>query len=249
VDLERYGELKKEWLSKRVDLSRGVPSHDTFGRFFSVLDSQVFQDGFLGWVRSISDKTQGRIVSVDGKSLRRSHDRGKGKEALHLVYAWASENHFLLGEVKTDAKSNEITAIPELLKLLDLEGAIVTVDAMGTQKEIVKKIVGQGGDYVVALKGNDGLLHEEVKLYWEDSLLRKKADYYEATEKGHGRLEQRRHWITENLDWCADKKLWSKFKSIGCVESERTIRGQTSIEMRYYLSSLKADARELARSV
>lgn len=249
VDLQRYGELKKEWLSKHVDLSHGVPSHDTFGRFFALLDPQAFQEGFLGWIRRIQEKTQGRIVSVDGKSIRRSHDRARSKEALHLVHAWASENHFLLGEIKTDTKSNEITAIPELLKLLDLEGAIVTVDAMGTQKEIAKDIQDKKADYVMALKGNQGLFYEEVKQYWEDSELKKAADYYETTEKGHGRLEQRRHWSTEDLSWFADKTKWPGLRSIACVEAERTIQGQGSIEKRYYLSSLQADAQELARSV
>ena len=249
TDLQRFGELKKEWLLKYVDLSRGVPSHDTFGRFFALLDPKGFQEGFLGWIRSIHEKTQGRIVSLDGKSIRRSHDHSKGKEALHLVHAWASENHLLLGEIKTDAKSNEITAIPELLKLLDLQGAIVTVDAMGTQKEIVGEIVDKGGDYVVALKGNHGVFHGEVEQYWEDSQLRKEADRYETTEKGHGRLEQRRHWSTEDLSWFADKAKWPGLRSIGCVESERTIQEQTSVERRYYLSSLRADAQELARAV
>mgnify|MGYP001576786240 CR=1 FL=1 len=249
VDLQRYGELKKEWLSKHVDLSQGVPSHDTFGRFFALLDPKEFQEGFLGWIRSIQEKTQGRIISLDGKSLRRSHDRSKGKEALHLVHAWASENHMLLGEIKTDAKSNEITAIPELLKLLDLQGAIVTVDAMGTQKEIAGEIQSKKADYVMALKGNHGVFHEEVKQYWEDSELRKEADYYETTEKGHGRLEQRRHWVTDDLNWFADKTNWPGLKSFACVESERTMQGQTSVEKRYYLSSLGADAQELARSV
>jgi len=249
VDLQRYGELKKEWLSKYVDLRHGVPSHDTFGRFFALLDPKSFQEGFLGWIRSISEKTVGRVVSLDGKSIRRSHDRSKGKEALHLVHAWASENHLLLGEIKTDAKSNEITAIPELLKLLDLHGAIVTIDAMGTQKEIVGEITGKSGDYVLALKGNHGVFHEEVEAYWEDAQLRKEADDYETTEKGHGRLEQRRHWNTEDLDWFRDKAKWPGLKSIGCVESERTIQGQTSVERRYYLSSLQANAQELARVV
>lgn len=155
----------------------------------------------------------------------------------------------LLGEIKTDAKSNEITAIPELLKLLDLHGAIVTMDAMGTQKEIVRAIVKKSGDYVVALKGNHEIFHEEVKQYWADAPLRKKADHYETVEKGHGRLEQRRYWSTENLNWFADKAKWSGLRSIGCVESERTIQGKTSLERRYYLSSLKADAQELARVV
>lgn len=172
VDLQRFGELKKEWLSKYVDLSQGVPSHDTFGRVFSLLDPNGFQEFFLVWIRGLHEKTAGRIVSLDGKSIRRSHDRSRGKEALHLVHAWASENQLLLGEIKTDAKSNEITAIPELLKLLDLHGAIVTMDAMGTQKEIVRAIMKKGGDYVVALKGNHEIFHEEVKQYLSSPLLR-----------------------------------------------------------------------------
>lgn len=249
VDLHRYGLLKKEWLSKYVDLSHGIPSHDTFGRLFSLLETKEFQEFFLGWIRKIGDKSQGRIISLDGKSLRRSHDRSRGKEALHLVHAWASENHFLLGEVKTDAKSNEITAIPELLKVLDLAGAIVTIDAMGTQKEIAGKIQEKKGDYVLALKGNHGVFHKEVKEYWEDSKLRKEADYYETIDKGHGRIEQRRYWSTEDLDWFEDKAEWPGLRSIGCVESKRTIQGEVSVEKRYYLSSLAANARELARSV
>ncbi len=249
VEMERFGEMKKKWLSKYVELTYGIPSHDTFGRVFALLNPKDFQESFLKWIRSVHQRTRGRIIAIDGKSLRRSHDRSRGKEALHLVHAWASENHLLLGEIKTADKSNEITAIPELLKLLDLHGAIVTIDAMGTQKEIVREIVDKGGDYVVALKGNHGVFHEEVKLYWEDEALRKEADNYETTEKGHGRLEQRHHWSTEDLDWFADKSRWPGLKSIGCVEAERTIQGQTSIERRYYLSSLGANAQELARAV
>lgn len=249
VDLERFGALKREWLFQYVDLSYGIPSHDTFGRVFALLDPKGFQESFLKWIQNISHRTHGRIVAIDGKSLRRSHDRARGKEALHLVHAWSVENHMLLGEVKTEAKSNEITAIPELLKLLELHGVIVTMDAMGTQKEIVGDIVAKGGDYVVALKGNHGVFHEEVKQYWEDAQLRKEADDYETIEKGHGRLEQRRHWSTEDLNWFADKSKWPGLRSIGCVESERTIQEQTSVERRYYLSSLPANARELAHAV
>lgn len=249
TEIQEFGEEKREWLSRYVDLTHGIPSHDTFGRVFALLDSKKFQESFLEWIESVHQKTQGRIVAIDGKSLRRSHDRAKDKEALHLVHAWASENHMLLGEVKTDVKSNEITAIPELLKLLDLHGAIVTIDAMGTQREIVGDIVSKGGDYVIALKGNQRVFHEEVKQYWEDSELRKQADYYKTTEKDHGRLEERCYWSTEDLSWFQDKSQWTGLCSIGCVESKRTIQGETSLERRYYLSSLKQDAKELARAV
>lgn len=249
VEMEKFGEMKKEWLSKYVDLTYGIPSHDTFGRTFALLDPKGFQQSFLEWIQSVSQKTKGRIVAIDGKSLRRSHDRAKGKEALHLVHAWAVENHMLLGEIKTKAKSNEITAIPELLKLLDLHGAIVTIDAMGTQKEIVEDIVAKGGDYVLALKGNQGVFHDEVKQYWQDCGLRKDADCYETIEKDHGRLEERCYWSTDDLNWFQDKTEWKGLQSIGCVEAKRTIQGKTSVERRYYLSSLKQDARELARAV
>ncbi len=249
VDLQRFGKMKKEWLSKYVDLSYGIPSHDTFGRVFSLLDPKGFQESFLRWIQSVSQRTHGRVVAIDGKSLRRSHDRAKGREALHLVHAWSVSNHMLLGEVKTEAKSNEITAIPELLKLLELHGAIVTLDAIGTQKEIVGDIVQKGGDYAVALKGNHGVMHEEVRLYWDDKELRKEADHYETVEKGHGRLEERHCWSTEDLDWFQDKAQWPGLRSIGCVESKRTIQGETSTERRYYLSSLPADAKELAEAV
>ncbi len=249
MDLERYGKLKSEWLSKYVNLSRGVPSHDTFGRVFALLDPEEFQESFLEWIQSVWQKTKGRIVAIDGKSLRRSHDRSRGKEALHLVHAWASENHMLLGEVKTDAKSNEITAIPELLKLLDLHEAIVTIDAIGTQKEIVGGIVSKGGDYVIALKGNQGVFYEEVKQYWQDRGLRGEADYYQTIEKDHGRLEERHYWSTEDLNWFQDKSEWPGLQSIGCVEAKRTLQGEVCMERRYYLSSLKRDAKELARAV
>lgn len=249
TEIQAFGEEKREWLSRYVDLTHGIPSHDTFGRVFALLDPKGFQESFLEWIQTVHRKTQGRIVAIDGKSLRRSHDRAKGKEALHLVHAWASENHMLLGEVKTDQESNEITAIPELLRLLDLQGAIVTIDAMGTQKDIVSDIIAKGGDYVVALKGNQGVFHEEVKQYWEDRELRTKADHYQTTEKDHGRLEERCYWSTEDLDWFQDKSEWKGLQTIGCVEAKRTIQGKTSVERRYYLSSLKRDAKELARAV
>lgn len=249
VDLERFGELKQEWLAKYVDLSNGVPSHDTFGRVFALLDPGAFQESFLKWVEQISQNTKGRVIAIDGKSLRRSHDRSRGKDVLHLVHAWASENHLLLGEIQTDQKSNEITAIPKLLKLLELRGAIVTLDAMGTQKKITRQIVQKKADYVIALKGNHEILHEEVKLYWQDKELRKEADFFETIEKGHGRIECRRYWITSDLYWLADKAKWAGLKSIGCVESERSIQNKTSIQRRYYLSSLEANAKELARAI
>jgi predicted transposase YbfD/YdcC len=248
--MEDFGNERNEWIHGYVELPHGIPSHDTFGRVFAQIDSKAFQESFLGWVKLVSIKMPGQIISIDGKTLRRSHDRAKGKEALHLVSAWAGANHLVLGQVKTDDKSNEITAIPELLKLLDLCGSIVTVDAMGTQKEIAKEIHEKKANYVMALKGNQGLLHDDVKAYWEDPQLpEKEYQSFETVDKGHGRMEIRRYRISSEIEWLTVRKDWEGLQSIGLVESERIIRGQTTLERRYYLSSLKADAKEFARAV
>ena len=248
--MEDFGNERKEWLGQYVALPQGIPSHDTFGRVFAQIDSKAFQDSFLGWINLVSLKMPGQIIAIDGKTLRRSHDHSKGKEALHLVSAWACANHLVLGQVQTDEKSNEITAIPELLKLLDLCGSIVTVDAMGTQKEIAEEIQNKKADYVMALKGNQGLLHEDVRQYWEDPQL-PETEYqsFETADKGHGRMEIRRYKISDQIEWLEPKAKWKGLKSVGMVESERIIRGQTTNECRYYLSSLKADAKEFARAV
>lgn len=248
--MEDFGNVREEWLKGYVELPHGVPSHDTFGRVFSQIDSKAFHESFLGWVKLVSLKMPGQIISIDGKTLRRSHDRAHGKEALHLVSAWAGANHLVLGQVKTADKSNEITAIPELLKLLDLCGSIVTVDAMGTQKEIAEEIQNKKADYVMALKGNQGLLHDEVKTYWEDpNLPETEYQAFETADKGHGRYEVRRYRISSEIRWLTVREDWKGLQSIGMVESERVIRGQTTFERRYYLSSMKADAKEFARAV
>lgn len=249
IEIEQFGEDKEEWLRRYIELPHGIPSHDTFGRVFALLDPEEFQKCFLSWIRSIYQRTCREVIAIDGKTLRRSHDRHNGIEALHLVQAWASENHLMLGAVRTEEGSNEIPAIPKLLKLLELKGAIVTLDAMGTQQEIAREIVERKADYVMALKGNQGLLHEDVKTYWADEKLQHKADCYKVVEKGHGRIEQRTYWMTTDVDWLEPKGQWRGLRSIGMVEAQRTVGEQTTTERRYYLSSLKADARELAKAV
>ncbi|MBI4430787.1 MAG: ISAs1 family transposase [Candidatus Omnitrophica bacterium] len=250
VAIERFGKSKKEWLAQYVDLSEGIPSHDTIGRVFCLLDPDAFQKVLLEWIRDVSQKSRGKIISIDGKSLRWSHNQSCAQKMLHLVHAWASENHLLLGEVKTDEKSNEITAIPALLKMLALEGAIVTVDAMGTQKEIAGQIHQAKGDYVMALKGNHELVHEEIQSFWVDPKL-PESEYqsYETTDKGHGRLETRRYRISDQINWFAGKDEWKGLQSIGMVESERTAGEQKTVERRYYLTSLKAEAQAFAEAV
>jgi len=250
VEIEQFGEEKKEWLARYVDLTNGIPSHDTFGQVFALLDPEIFCKSFLGWIQTIRQRTQGEVIAIDGKTVRRSHDRTNGKEALHLVHAWASENHLMLGQIETDEKSNEITAIPKLLQMLELRGAIVTLDAMGTQKEIAQTIRDQEGDYVMALKGKQNLLYEEVQQYWEDPKLPPEEYHeYETVDKGHGRMEIRRYRVSQQIDWLEPKSEWAGLKSIGRVEAERTIQGETSVEHRYYLTSLEANAQELARVV
>ena len=248
--MEDFGHQRKDWLEQYVQLPHGVPSHDTFGRVFAQINSKAFQESFLRWVKLVTVKIPRQIIAIDGKTLRRSHDKARGKKALHLVSAWACANHLVLGQVKTDEKSNEITAIPELLKLLDLCGSIVTVDAMGTQKEIAEEIQDKKADYVMALKGNHELLHNEVKTYWEDPQL-PESEYqsFETVDKGHGRMEIRRYRISDHLEWLEPKTEWKGLKTIGMVESERMVGEQKTVERRYYLSSLKADAKEFARSV
>ena len=253
VDLEVFGKSKEGWLKGFLELPNGIPSHDTFGRVFALLDAQQFQDCFLEWVKAVSDVTRGQVIAIDGKTLRRSHDRSLGKSAIHMVSAWASENRLVLGQVKVAEKSNEITAIPELLALLDVSGCIVTIDAMGCQKGIARLIIEESGDYVLALKENQGQLYREVKELFEDEdLVAKLGDFHETVNQGHGRLEHRRCWSIadqECLSYLNSSGAWRGLQSVAKVTGERRIGEQVSIESRYYISSLPGDAKELLWAV
>ena len=253
TDVEEFGKAKKDWFQTFLELPNGIPSHDTFGRFFSLLDPQAFQDTFLQWVQSVNDLFKGQVVAIDGKCLRRSHDHGKGKAAIYMVSAWATANQLVLGQVKTDEKSNEITAIPKLLRALEVKGCIVTIDAAGCQKGIATQIRSQGADYVLALKGNQGNLREYVEDYFTTARVNDfhgvPHDYHETIDGGHGRVEIRRHWSIEQFRDFPAKAAWKDFRSIGMVESERHIGSEVTIDCRYYISSLPADAKQLAASV
>jgi predicted transposase YbfD/YdcC len=256
VEIEEFGKAKIDWFRTFLELPNGIPSHDTFGRVFAVLDPDQFRRGFVSWIQAISRITDGEIVAFDGKTLRRSHDNSLGKAAIHMVSAWASTNRLVLGQLKVDEKSNEITAIPELLRLLALKGCIVTIDAMGCQTEIAQTITDQGGDYVLALKGNQGSLHREVQdliAYAQETNFEAIAhDFHETVEKGHGRIEVRRHWIISELEFIEylnPDGAWAGFKSIGMVEAERQIGDETTCETRYYISSLSGDAQEFGQAV
>jgi len=256
VEIEEFGKAKLGWLSTFLELPNGIPSHDTFGRVFSLLDPDQFRCGFVSWIQAISRITEGEVVSLDGKKLRRSHDNTLGKAAIHMVSAWASTNRVVLGQLKVDEKSNEITAIPELLRLLALKGCIVTIDAMGCQTAIARAIIEQEGDYVLALKGNQGTLHSDVQdlvSYAQETQFKEIAyDYYETVEKGHGRIETRQYWLISEPEFIAylnPDRAWAGFKSIGIVQAKRQIGDETTCETRYYISSLAGDAQEFGKAV
>lgn len=251
--MEDFGHARYEWLKQFLELPGGIPSHDTFNRVLRLLDPVQFQACFLNWMQAVAEATQGEVVAIDGKTLRRSFDTGTAQRAIHMVSAWATENGVVLGQRKVDGKSNEITAIPELLELLALKGCIVTIDAMGCQRAIAQQIVESGADYVLALKGNQPTLEQAVESYLatgpEAEAHRAACDFYDQHERGHGRQESRCYWITDQLGDVEGAQNWPGLQSIGMVEATRTQAGQTTVEQRFYLSSLPADAPEFARAV
>jgi predicted transposase YbfD/YdcC len=255
VDIEAFGKAKEEWLKTFLGLPNGIPSHDTFGRVFAHLDAQQCEQCFLSWVQSLNEKISG-VVAIEGKTLRRSHDRGKGKKALHLVSAWASEARLVLGQVAVEEKSNEITAIPELLKLLMLQGCIVTIDAMGTQRAIAAQIIEQRGDYVLALKENQGNVYENVadsfRLAQHEQFRHVSSQFEQTVERAHGRLEIRQHWIiddVEHLSYLDEEGKWQGLQAIGLVQSERRFGQQVEHKTRYYLLSFGGDVHRFVSSV
>ena len=254
-DMEEFGKDREEWLRTFLELENGIPSHDTFRRVFILIKGQEFQRAFMSWVASVSELTNKEVVGIDGKHLRGSRKKKQQQnEGLGMVSAWAAKNRLVLGQHQTADKSNEITAIPELLRLLSLKGCIVTIDAMGCQKEIVKQIVSQEADYCISLKGNQGNLHKDVADYftWAEQVKFRgiEFDYCEMVEKGHGRIETRRCWVTEDIDWLEEKEEWRGLKSIVMVEARREVIGkEISRERRYFISSLCANAEESLTAV
>ncbi|NEO74632.1 MAG: ISAs1 family transposase [Moorea sp. SIO3H5] len=255
VGVATFGQAKYEWLNTILELPNGIPSHDTFGDVFARLNPEQLQKCFLRWVRSVSCLTQGEVIAIDGKTLRRSYDSGDNKGAIHMVSAWANNNRLVLGQRKVDEKSNEITAIPELLKVLAIEGCIITIDAMGTQTAIAEQIITQGGDYVLALKGNQGDLCTDVQqlfAYAEVTGFKGiEYDYYERVETGHGRIETRRYWSMGCVEGLLNGEKWAGLKSIVMVESVRRESGKPTPEpeRRYFISSLVPNALRLASAI
>jgi predicted transposase YbfD/YdcC len=251
--IEDFGHEREDWLKQFLELPEGIPSHDTFNRVFRLLDPVQFQACFLSWMQAVAAATAGEVVAIDGKALRRSFDKGTAKRAIHMVSAWATANGVVLGQRKVDAKSNEITAIPELLDLLALTGCIVTIDAMGCQRAIAQKIVVQGADYVLALKGNQPTLEQAVQRFFVTGpaaeVHRTTSAYAEQTGQGHGRVETRCAWISDELEAELTAAAWPGLRSIGMVEATRTLAGETTVEQRFYLTSLPPDASRFARAV
>jgi predicted transposase YbfD/YdcC len=253
VEMEAYGRAKEKWLRQFLALPNGIPSHDTFARVIARLNPEELQRGFLRWMQAVSEVTQGEVVAIDGKTLRRSFDRATGKGALHMVSAWASANRLVLGQQQVDEKSNEITAIPALLRLLDLKGCIVTIDAMGCQKAIARTIVEQEADYVLTLKANHGRLYEEVQQFFGKAQPRQFAEvpheYYHTLEGKHGRVEERRYWVVSDLSGFQETQDWVGLQSLGMVERQRTVAGKTTVEVHYYLTSLAGSGQQFGEAV
>jgi predicted transposase YbfD/YdcC len=253
TDIAEFGKAKHKWLKSFLALPHGIPSHDTFGDVFARLDSKALEASFMSWVQSLLTLTKGEIIPIDGKTLRGSYSKRDGRRAIHMVSAWASANGLVLGQLKTAEKSNEISVIPELLGMLDVTGCVVTIDAMGTQKEIAKTIIAKEADYVLALKENQPQLYADVKLFLEDG--QRKGfkgiahDYEETVEKDHGRIEIRRYWVTGQIDWLEGRAQWKQLQSIGMVEAERHIGEQVSKERRFYINSIAPSAALFAKAV
>ena len=254
TDMELFGKAKEEWLRTVLELPHGIPSHDTFGRVFALLDPTAFGECFISFAAALHEVTKGEVIALDGKTVRHSFDTATGKKAVHLVSAWASEHGLALGQLKVDGKSNEITALPALLKLLDVKGCVVTMDAMGCQKDLAKQIIEQKGDYVLCLKGNQSSLHEEAQYFFEEA---KKLDwhdvpyrYQETVEKDHGRIEVRRCWMVEEvaIEWLERQDQWPGLASLAAIESERRLGKKVTKETRYFISSLTGNVQHLAEA-
>ncbi len=255
VAIETYGQAKQEWLTTFLSLSNGIPSHDTFARVFARIEPNEFEKCFTNWMNAITQELGAQVIPIDGKSLRGSYDREAKQKPLTVVSAWASSHRLVLGQLKVNDKSNEITAIPELLKMLNINGSIITIDAMGCQKSIATLIRQQGADYVLALKANQGNLYSQVEQLLKQAqavgFFGIEHSYYKSSESGHGRIEIRHYYSVplSVLTGLSQQDVWTGLASIGMVVCERRLWNKTTIEVRYYLSSLKADAQVLAHAV
>lgn len=252
IETEVVGNSIKDWFTKFVPLPHGIPSHDTFGRVFSLINPRAFNEFLIKWMGVLREKFSQDIISFDGKTLCGTAEKGVGLKGLHILNAWSKENGICIGQLKVDDKSNEITAIPKLIELLDLKDCIVTTDALNTQKENAEKIQQAGADYVLPVKENHANLYEDIKLFFDEAIkLNFKgvdADHFETIDKDHGRIEKRIYHIIDGED-LPDRHLWIGLKTIGMVIRERTIKGKTTQEIHYYIGSIEIDGQLFEKSV
>lgn len=252
VEVELFGEAKEAWLRQFLELPNGIPSHDTFGRVFRQLDARAFQQHFNRWVKQVFTVTKGDIIAIDGKTIRRSYDRATDQEAIHVVSAWAQQHGLVLGQLKTAAKSNEITAVPELLEQLYVKGCIVTLDAMGCQKDIARRIVERGADYVLPVKANQGRLQTDLQDWFDYAQQTHFAHtphtYAQTVNKGHGRIEIRECWAIDDpqaFEYIRHYDGWTGLRSIALVRRERRVGDRSTVQTQLYISSLPADAERI----
>ena len=253
-DIETYGIARKKWLDKLLELPNGIPSHDTFARVFSQISPKEFNKSFLSWVKGICQVTAGEIIAFDGKQSRNSGDEKNGRGVINTVSAWAASNRLILGQTKVEGKSNEITALPELINVLDLAGCIVTIDAMGCQREIVKKIVKKEADYVIAVKKNQPSLYKQVEQLFKQAIKTHgeglNLSRFSSKEINRGREETRNYLMISDIAKSINlSQKWDNLNSIGMVESVRVVNGKTSVETRYFISSLENNVEKLAEAV
>lgn len=257
VDMENFGKARMEWFKKFLELPNGVPSHDTFGRVFGLLKASAFEACFFDWVQAVNQVTKGQVIAIDGKELRHSFDTFMGKKAIHLVSAWASENRMVLAQRKVDSKTNEITVIPELLDALEVAGCIVTLDAMGCQKEIARKIIERKADYILTVKDNQRHLLEDMTdlfgLYLkEPNPLQYVEAYAKTVDKDHGRIEIRECWTLSAVPYLQSMRNaedWVQLTSLVCIRRERRLSDKTQVEMQYYITSLAPNAERLLQAI
>lgn len=257
TEIAAFGVAKEDWLRQYLVLENGIPSHDTIQRVFQILDPDVLMTRFMKWTQGVMSASKDKIIAIDGKTLRGSHDIGQERKALHMVRAWATEQGLLLGHQKVDEKSNEITAIPEILNLLALKGCIVTLDAMGCQTAIAKQIIDQKGDYVLALKGNQGSLYDHAVEWFDyamqnDFRLVGDHDYAQTINKGHGRIEIRECWLirdTPVIQEFREQHGWVGLRTLVMIRRQREIAGKRSEEISYYISSLTDGAADILYAV
>lgn len=250
--IEEYARAHEDWFRQFLSLPNGIPSHDTFGRVFAALDPEALERAINAFVRDLAGDTAGAHIALDGKTLRRSYDRASGRNAIQMVSAWVGELQVSFGQIKVDENSNEITALAPLLDLLNLRDATVTVDAMGCQADLARRIVQGGGHYVLALKGNQGALHRDVSEFFEDVFagrLDAEVEIHTTVEKGHGRIEERTVYLSRDVDWLGEKDKWEGLRGLLAVRGQRAVEGKTTAECRYFITSAEQSARELGEVI